>query len=92
VERDIKEGADMLMVKPGMPYLDLLQQIKSQHPEYPLAVYQVSGEYAMIYHASKQGVLDLERGLMEVLTSFRRAGADIIITYFTPKILEMLQR
>jgi len=92
VERDIKEGADILMVKPGMPYLDLLQQIKSQHPEYPLAVYQVSGEYAMIYHASKQGVLDLERGLMEVLTSFRRAGADIIITYFTPKILEMLQR
>lgn len=92
VERDIQEGADILMVKPGMPYLDLLQQIKTKHPEYPLAVYQVSGEYAMIYHASEHGSLDLERGIFEVLTSMRRAGADVIITYFTPLILQFLQK
>lgn len=91
VERDVKEGADMLMVKPGMAYLDLVRQIKDKYPEYPLAIYQVSGEYAMIWHGAKAGAFDLNSILLETLTSMRRAGADIIISYFTPRVLAYLK-
>ncbi|XP_076293461.1 porphobilinogen synthase isoform X1 [Lasioglossum baleicum] len=89
--RDVSEGADMLMVKPGLAYLDVVRHTKDSHPEYPMFVYQVSGEYAMLYHGAKNGALNLENVLNEVLLSMRRAGADCIITYFTPLILDMLQ-
>jgi len=90
--RDVNEGADMLMVKPGLPYLDVMRYTKDAHPEYPLFVYQVSGEYAMLYHGAQNGAINLENVLNEILLSMRRAGADCIITYFTPLILDMLQR
>nr|CAD7412376.1 unnamed protein product [Timema cristinae] len=73
--RDVAEGCDMLMVKPGLAYLDIVKQTKDAHPEYPLFVYQVSGEYAMMYHAAKAGALDLRAVLEEVLLSMRRAGS-----------------
>lgn len=89
--RDVAEGCDMLMVKPGMAYLDIVRQTKEAHPEHPLFVYQVSGEYAMLYHAAKAGSFTLRGAVQEALTAFRRAGADCIITYFAPQILEWLQ-
>lgn len=89
--RDVDEGADMLMVKPGMPYLDIVRRTKDAHPEYPLFVYQVSGEYAMLYHAAQNGAFNLESAVKEALLSMRRAGADCVITYFTPLLLDMLQ-
>lgn len=64
----------MLMVKPGLPYLDIVQTTRAHFPEYPLFIYQVSGEYAMIYYAAQAGVIDLKVVLLEVLTSMRRAG------------------
>ncbi|XP_061184222.1 delta-aminolevulinic acid dehydratase-like [Saccostrea echinata] len=91
VERDVKEGADMLMVKPGLAYLDVVKMTKDRYPTHPLAIYQVSGEYAMLYHGAKAGAFDLKTTLMEVLCSMRRAGADIIISYFTPQVLEWLK-
>lgn len=87
VKRDINEGADMIIVKPGMAYLDIVRQCKDMHPHYLLAVYQVSGEYAMLHYGSKAGAFDLKTIVMETLTCFRRAGADIIITYFVPQLL-----
>ncbi|XP_035742705.1 endoplasmic reticulum chaperone BiP isoform X2 [Vespa mandarinia] len=78
--RDIAEGADMIMVKPGLPYLDVIRHTKDAHPEYPMFVYQVSGEYAMLYHGAQNGAINLENVLNEVLLSMRRAGADCIIT------------
>lgn len=80
----------MLMVKPGLAYLDIVRQTKNMHPEYPMFIYQVSGEYAMLYHGAKNGAINLETVLKEVLLCMRRAGADCIITYFTPLILDML--
>ncbi|XP_013116057.1 delta-aminolevulinic acid dehydratase [Stomoxys calcitrans] len=91
VQRDVMEGADMLMVKPGMPYLDILRQTKDTFPNHPLYVYQVSGEYAMFMYASMHGAFDLSLALMESMKGFRRAGADCIITYYTPNILDILQ-
>lgn len=91
VQRDVLEGADMLMVKPGMPYLDILRQTKDAFPSHPLYVYQVSGEYAMIYYAAEHGAFDLKEAVMESIKGFRRAGADCIITYFTPTILDALK-
>jgi len=88
--RDIEEGADLLMVKPGLAYLDVIKQTKDAHPEYPLFVYQVSGEYAMLYHGAQQGAFELKNAVSEILLSTRRAGADVIITYFTPWILDWL--
>ncbi|XP_008560507.1 delta-aminolevulinic acid dehydratase [Microplitis demolitor] len=88
--RDVAEGADMLMVKPGLAYLDILRKTKDTYPDYPLFIYQVSGEYAMIYHAAKNNAINLKDVLLEILTSMKRAGADCIITYFTPYILDML--
>uniref|UniRef100_A0AAY5F5Y2 Delta-aminolevulinic acid dehydratase n=1 Tax=Electrophorus electricus TaxID=8005 RepID=A0AAY5F5Y2_ELEEL len=89
-ERDVKEGADMLMVKPGLPYLDVLREVKDKHPTHPLAVYNVSGEFAMLWHAAQAGAFDLRTAVLEAMTAFRRAGADIIITYYAPQLLTWL--
>ena len=78
---DVAEGADMLMVKPALPYLDIIRQTREQFPELPLAAYNVSGEYAMVKAAAMNGWLDEERVTLEILTSIKRAGADLIITY-----------
>ncbi|MEO1110808.1 MAG: porphobilinogen synthase [Pseudomonadota bacterium] len=88
-ELDIAEGADMVMVKPGMPYLDIVRRIKDEF-QVPTYAYQVSGEYAMIKAASANGWLDGERAMLESLLAFKRAGADGILTYFAPKVAEML--
>ncbi|ENN73615.1 hypothetical protein D910_04774 [Dendroctonus ponderosae] len=89
--RDIDEGADFLMVKPIMANMDVLKQVTEKYPEYPMFVYQVSGEYAMILAAAEKGVFDLKDALMEILGSYRRAGADVIITYYTPLILDWIR-
>lgn len=81
VALDIAEGADMVMVKPGMPYLDILQRVKQEF-HMPTFSYQVSGEYAMIHAAAERGWMDLDRAMMESLIGFKRAGADGILTYF----------
>jgi len=91
VELDIAEGADMVMVKPGMPYLDILRRVKDTFGM-PTFVYQVSGEYAMLMAAIGNGWLDGERAIMESLTAFKRAGADGILTYFAPQAAERLKR
>jgi porphobilinogen synthase len=80
VELDVEEGADMLMVKPALPYLDILADLRQRFP-HPLAAYHVSGEYAMLKAAAERGWIDGDRVLMESLLSIRRAGADLIITY-----------
>lgn len=90
-ERDVKEGADMLMVKPGGPFLDIIKEVKQHFPHHPLAVYQVSGEYAMLWHAAHANAFDLRAAVIESLLGMRRAGADILITYFTPQLLEWLK-
>ena len=81
VETDIEEGADVVMVKPALPYLDVLTRVKMTFGQ-PTAAYQVSGEYAMIKAAAQRGWLDEPRVMMETLTSIRRAGADMILTYY----------
>lgn len=91
VERDVAEGADFLMVKPGMPYLDIVRDVKEKFPNHPLAIYQVSGEYAMLWHGSVAGAFSLKAIVMEAVTAMRRAGADIIISYYTPKLLEWIK-
>jgi porphobilinogen synthase len=78
---DVEEGADILMVKPALPYLDVLSAVRRSF-DLPVAAYQVSGEFAMIHAAAANGWLDLERCAMESLSSIKRAGADMIITYF----------
>ena len=80
---DVAEGADMLIVKPGMPYLDILSAVRESFP-LPLAAYQVSGEFAMLHAAAANGWLDLRRCALESLIAFKRAGADLILTYFAP--------
>jgi porphobilinogen synthase len=89
VELDIREGADMVMVKPGMPYLDVLSRIK-QHFQFPTFVYQVSGEYAMLTAAAANGWLDGPAVMMESLLAFKRAGADGILTYFAREAARIL--
>jgi porphobilinogen synthase len=91
VELDIAEGADMVMVKPGMPYLDILRRVKDTFAM-PTFVYQVSGEYAMLMAAINNGWLDGDRTIMESLTAFKRAGADGILTYFAPQAAERLKK
>jgi porphobilinogen synthase len=81
VELDIEEGADIVMVKPALPYLDVIARVKAEFGV-PTAAYHVSGEYAMLKAAAANGWIDEERAMMETLTSIRRAGADIIITYY----------
>jgi porphobilinogen synthase len=90
VELDLDEGADMVMVKPGMPYLDIVYRVK-QTFEKPTFVYQVSGEYAMIKAASENGWLEEEKVILESLISFRRAGADAILTYFALQIARLIK-
>ena len=85
------EGADMLMVKPGLAYLDIVREVKNAHPELPMAIYQVSGEFAMLYHGAKAGALDLRGVMEETITCMRRAGVDIVISYFTPQLLDWIQ-
>ena len=87
---DIEEGADMIMVKPGMPYLDILYRLKSSFGV-PTFAYQVSGEYAMIEAAAKNGWLDRDRAMMESLMAFKRAGADGVLSYFAPFVAEKLR-
>ena len=91
VELDIAEGADIVMVKPALAYLDIIRQVRD-HCTLPLAAYNVSGEYAMIKAAARQGWIDEQRVAMEILTGIRRAGADMIITYFAPDVVQWLER
>jgi porphobilinogen synthase len=91
VELDIAEGADMVMVKPGMPYLDILRRVKDTFGM-PTFAYQVSGEYAMIMAAAGNGWLDEEKAMMESLLAFKRAGADGVLTYFAPRVAERLAK
>lgn len=89
VERDLTEGADMVMVKPGLPYLDLCRDVKDAFGA-PTFAYQVSGEYAMIEAAAANGWIDGDRVMMESLMSFRRAGCDGVLTYFAPRVARIL--
>ncbi len=89
MELDYEEGADLLMVKPALPYLDILRAARERF-EVPLAAYQVSGEYAQLIAAARAGWLDLERAMLETLTAIRRAGADVIITYFARPAAKLL--
>ena len=86
---DLQEGADIVIVKPGMPYLDIIARAKAEFGV-PLVAYQVSGEYAMIAAAAGHGWLDEERVMMESLLAFKRAGADAILTYFAPRAARLL--
>lgn len=90
VALDLEEGADMIMVKPGMPYLDIVQRVKETFLV-PTFAYQVSGEYAMIQAAAQNGWIDGEKAMMESLLAFKRAGADGILTYFAPRVAEKLK-
>ena len=88
--QDIEEGADMVMVKPAGPFLDVIARVK-QETGYPLAAYQVSGEYAMIQSAAERGWIDRDRAMMESLIGIRRAGADVVITYFAREAASLLR-
>jgi porphobilinogen synthase len=91
VALDLAEGADMVMVKPGMPYLDLVRRVKERFAV-PTFAYQVSGEYAMLMAAFEKGWLDRDRAILEVLTGFKRAGASGILTYFAVEAAKLLRR
>lgn len=88
---DIAEGADVVMVKPALVYLDVIARVKTEF-DVPLAAYNVSGEYAMICAAAERGWLDRERSMLEMLLSIKRAGADMILTYFAPEVLHYFHR
>lgn len=90
VALDIEEGADIVMVKPALPYLDIIRMVKDEFG-YPTAAYNVSGEYSMVKAAAEKGWIDGEKVMMESLTSIKRAGADIIITYFAKDAAELLR-
>jgi porphobilinogen synthase len=91
VQLDIDEGADMVMIKPGLPYLDVISRIK-EISSVPVAAYNVSGEYTMIKLAAKAGAIDEKRAIIETMISFRRAGANAILTYFAPEMAEILSQ
>ena len=91
IERDLMEGADMVMVKPGMPYLDIIRRAKDLFGA-PTYAYQVSGEYAMIRGAAERGWIDGERAMLESLMAFRRAGCDGVLTYFAPEAARAIKR
>jgi len=84
------EGADFIMVKPGLLYLDMVRDIKNEIKDIPIVVYQVSGEYAMLWHAAQANAINLKEGVLESCIAFRRAGATVIITYYTPRLLDWL--
>ncbi|MEI6271576.1 MAG: porphobilinogen synthase, partial [Chloroflexota bacterium] len=88
---DLAEGADMVMVKPGMPYLDIIRRIKDEF-KVPTYAYQVSGEYAMLMAAIKNGWLDEKRSILEALMSFKRAGANGVLTYFAITVATWLRQ
>lgn len=90
LELDIAEGADIVMVKPALAYLDIIYRLREK-TNLPVAAYQVSGEYAQIEMAARAGALDRERAILEALLSIRRAGADIILSYYTPWVLQHLR-
>ncbi len=90
IERDLREGADMVMVKPGMPYLDICHRVKTTFGV-PTYAYQVSGEYSMIKAATAQGWIDGEKIMLESLMAFRRAGCDGVLTYFAPEVARILR-
>jgi porphobilinogen synthase len=90
VEQDLEEGADMIMVKPAIFYLDIIYRIKQAYPSVPMCAYQVSGEYSMIMAAAEKGWLDLDKVIVESLVSMKRAGADFIITYFAKHIAKSI--
>ena len=90
-ELDLAEGADMIMVKPGLPYLDIVRRVKDNFAM-PTFAYQVSGEYAMIRAAEQNGWIDGERAMLESLWAFKRAGADGILTYFAPFVAPLVKR
>lgn len=86
---DVEEGADIVMVKPGLPYLDIVREVKNA-VDVPVSVYNISGEYAMIKAAAKMGWLDEDKAILETLTSFKRAGADLIATYFAKEAVKLI--
>jgi porphobilinogen synthase len=88
---DVSEGADMLIVKPALPYLDVIRQVKDAISEVPLAAYNVSGEYAMLKAAAANGWLDERNVILETLTAIKRAGADLILTYHAKEASEWLR-
>ena len=90
VEQDIREGADIVMVKPALSYLDVIRRVKDTY-RMPTAAYNVSGEYSMIKAAGQNGWIDEQRVMMEVLTSIKRAGADLILTYFAKDATRLLR-
>ncbi|MDT0321077.1 porphobilinogen synthase [Streptomyces millisiae] len=90
LELDLAEGADIVMVKPGLPYLDVLRAIADASPV-PVAAYQISGEYAMVEAAAERGWIDRERAIEETLTAFRRAGADLVLTYWATEFAQRLR-
>jgi len=89
IQRDRREGADMVMVKPGMPYLDICRRVK-QTFGVPTFAYQVSGEYAMIEGAARNGWVDGDAVMMESLMAFKRAGCDGVLSYFAPRVATLL--
>ena len=91
VALDLEEGADMVMVKPGLPYLDIVRRVKSEFGV-PTFAYQVSGEYSMIMAAAQNGWLDGDKAMIESLTAFKRAGADGVLTYFAARAAKMLRQ
>jgi porphobilinogen synthase len=87
----VAEGADMLMLKPALAYLDVIRTVRDTFPELPLAAYNVSGEYSMVKAASVNGWIDEPRTVIEILTGIKRAGADLIITYHARKAVQWLE-
>jgi porphobilinogen synthase len=92
VELDLAEGADIVMVKPATSYLDIIRLVKERFPGVPVAAYNVSGEYSMVWAAAEKGWLDLQRVALEMLTAIHRAGADIIITYWAKQAVKWLKQ
>jgi porphobilinogen synthase len=90
VALDIEEGADLIIVKPGLPYLDILWRVKERFG-LPTAVYNISGEYAMLKAAAANGWIDEKRAVLELMTGFRRAGADMVITYWAKDLASWLK-
>jgi porphobilinogen synthase len=91
VELDLEEGADMIMVKPAMAYLDVIRDVRAR-VNVPVVAYNVSGEYAMIHAAAERGWIDLQRAALESLTSIKRAGADLIVTYHVRDVIDRIAR
>jgi porphobilinogen synthase len=89
VALDVDEGADVVMVKPALPYLDVIARVRARF-DVPIAAYNVSGEYAMLHAAAQKGWLDLSRAALEALTAIKRAGADILVTYHARDVAELL--